>query len=213
MSTPQDFSHSAVNVLNGDTSGANWKKQDNRHLSAKLSLRRYFLRKYPPHQVIDCCAGQQVIWTELRKEFPNVQYLGLDKHKLSQGIVKVAAERWLAQVEWKADVLDIDHYGEPWSIYAAALENFMGEEVTIFLTACNLVTMRGMSGIVKRRLGLPEEWKVWASHKFIGITLQACLSQALDCGFEVIEAKKVVLDGKSLAWGYNYIGLRLRWTI
>lgn len=192
-----------------------WAKTDNRHLGAKLGLRRYFLQKYPPKKVIDCCAGEQVIWTALRGEFPDIEYMGLDKNRVGNGIVKIAAERWLSQVEWDADVVDIDSYGEPWPIYNAALENFVGGDLTVFLTACNtpMKTVRIMSGPVRESLGIPKDWKIWHSKGLADMATRACMAYALKCGFEVVEAQKVVLPDNPLSsWLYFYAGLRLRWT-
>jgi hypothetical protein len=196
--------------------------QDNQFLPEKLALRRYFLDKYPSKvfRVIDCCAGQGVIWSELRKQYP-CQYIGLDKKKVGHGVVRIAAERWLSQTEWSADVIDIDTYGEPWIIYESALENFVGDEVTIFLTYCNVPVNNAvglMSNAVRHRLGLPDHWKIWHSRSLSPITTPAMLAHALTCGFEVVEAKKIVFNRKSesgLRWDMNflyfYAGLRLRW--
>lgn len=197
-------------------------QQDNQYLPEKLALRRYFLDKYPasPNRVIDCCAGEGVIWKELGKQYP-VQYLGLDKKKVGHGVIRIPAERWLSQTEWSANVIDIDTYGEPWIIFEAALENFVGDEVTIFLTYCNVPVNNAvglMSNAVRRRLGLPDHWKIWHSRSISHITSQAMLSYAIQCGFEIVEAKRVMFHYKSktgLRWDLNflyfYAGLRLRW--
>jgi len=200
-------SHIRMAPLNG------WVKTDNRHLDEKIKIRRYFLDKYPlkTYRVIDCCAGEQAIWGILRRHYP-IQYTGLDKNRVDSGVVKIAAERWLRDVEWSADVLDIDPYGEPWPIYFAALENYMGEDLTVFLTNCNapIKTVRLMSKSVRAKLGIPEKWKIWHSKKISDMATQACLSHVVDCGFEVVEAKKIVLPDRA-EWCYMYMGMRLRW--
>jgi hypothetical protein len=193
-----------------------WVKTDNSHLVPKLALRRYFLAKYPlkTYRVIDCCAGEeQAIWTALRKEFPNVQYVGLDKKRVGGGVIKIDAVRWMSQTEWSADVVDIDTYGEPWPIYFSMLENFVGDEITVFLTYCRvpLSTISHMSHAVRDKLGLPEGWKIWNSNVLMKMSIQACVAHCLQCGFEVIEAKKVVMADAPEHSLQFYAGLRLRW--
>jgi hypothetical protein len=201
-------------------------RQDNQFLEEKLVIRRHFLEKYPTPDgklnVIDCCAGEkQAIWTQLRKEY-DVNYLGMDKKKVGNGILKIPAERWLSQTEWKADVIDIDTYGEPWAIWEAALENFIGDEVTIFLTYCNVPVNNAvglMSKVVRRRLGVPPDWKIWHSRVLGEHTKNAMLAYALECGFEVVEAQRIKFikhkDTQGIRWDWNelyfYAGIRLRW--
>lgn len=202
-------------------------QQDNQYLPEKLALRRYFLDKYPmpagkPFRVIDCCAGEkQAIWTQLRQEYA-VQYLGLDKKRVGGAIVKITAERWLAQTKWAADVVDIDTYGEPWVIWESMLENFKGEEVTVFLTYCNVPVNNAvgrMSQVVRQRIGIPEEWKIWHSRVIAPFTMNAMLAYAIERGFRVIEAARIRFTyqpGIGVRWDWNelylYMGLRLRWT-
>ena len=201
-------------------------RQDNQFLAEKLEIRRHFLDKYPTgdkkFNVIDCCAGEkQEIWTQLRKEY-DVTYLGIDKKKVGKGVLKIDASRWLSQTEWKADVIDIDTYGEPWGIWEAALENFIGEEVTIFLTYCNVPVNNAvglMSKVVRKRLDLPEDWKIWHARVLGGHTKNVMLAYALKCGFEVVESTRIKFiknkDTKGIRWDWNelyfYMGIRLRW--
>jgi hypothetical protein len=188
-----------------------------------LAIRRYFLDKYPApdslFRVIDCCAGEkQEIWTQLRTEYPT-RYLGLDKKKIGGPILKVEAERWLTQTEWEADVIDIDTYGEPWVIFDAALENFVGDEVTIFLTYCTVpvnAAIGKMSAAVKKRLGIPDDWKIWHPSMLKPHTTNAMLSMCLPKGFEVVEAARINFVEspgvrKDMNLLYLYMGLRLRW--
>lgn len=193
-----------------------WVKTDNGPLHAKLELRRYFLQKYPKkvQRVIDCCAGEeQKIWTKLRAEFPNVQYMGLDKKRIGKGIVKIDASRWMSQVEWQADVVDIDTYGEPWTVYFPMLEHFVGTEVTVFLTYCRvgINTVGIMSKPVRERLDIPLDWKIWQASNITKMAIQACVAYCLECGFEVVEAKKIVFHANPDDLSHFYAGLRLRW--
>lgn len=193
-----------------------WVKTDNGPLEAKLELRRYFLSKYPVKspRVIDCCAGEeQKIWTQLRKEFPNVQYMGLDKKRIGKGIVKIDASRWMSQVEWQADVVDIDTYGEPWPVYFPLLEHFVGGEITVFLTYCRvgINTVGIMSKPVRERLDIPLDWKIWQASAITKLAIQACVAYCLECGFEVVEARKIVFRDNPEDLSHFYAGLRLRW--
>ena len=201
-------------------------EQDNQFLAEKLMIRRHFLDKYPApdgtFRVLDCCAGErQEIWTQLRKEY-GVQYLGMDKKTVGGGILKVDAARWLTQTEWSADVIDIDTYGEPWAIYEAALENFVGRDVTIFLTNCHALAnnrVGPMSKVMRHRLGVPEDWKIWHSRTLWDFTLKAMLGYATECGFEVVESARIHFTRQPkfgvVKWDWNelyyYMGLRLRW--
>lgn len=203
-------------------------EQDNQFLEEKLTVRRHFLDKYPApdgvFRVIDCCAGEkQEIWTQLREEY-SVQYLGMDKKAVGGGILKMDAARWLTQTEWTADVIDIDTYGEPWSIYEAALDNFIGRDVTIFLTNCHALAnnrVGPMSNVMRNRLGIPQDWKIWHSRSLWEFTMNAMLSHALECGFEVVEAQRVHFTRQPklgvVKWDWNelyfYMGLRLRWLV
>jgi len=124
--------------------------------------------------------------------------------------------------EWSADVVDIDTYGEPWVIWEALLENFKGEEITVFLTYCNVPVNNAvgrMSQIVRQRIGIPEGWKIWHSRVIAPFTLNAMLAYALERGFRVIEAARIHFThqpGVGVRWDWNelylYMGLRLRWT-
>jgi hypothetical protein len=193
-----------------------WVKTDNSRPEPKLELRRHFLSKYPSktYRVIDCCAGEeQKIWTQLRKEFPNIQYMGLDKKRVGKGVVKIDAARWMSQVEWRADVVDIDTYGEPWSVYFPMLENFVGDEITVFLTYCRvgINTVGVMSNPVRERLGIPKDWKIWQATAITNFAIQSCIAYCLECGFDVIEARKVVFADNPNDLGHFYAGLRLKW--
>lgn len=183
-------------------------KTGNSFISAKLNLRRYFLKKYPsaPYRVVDCYAGDQAIWKRLGQEYP-IQYIGLDKNKASDGVINIAAEKWLSQTEWLADVVDIDSKKDPWGAYFALLENFVGDEITVFLTS---IDCSFMSKLVKQQVGIPTHWKV-GYPKFSELIRGACLSHALECGFEVLEARQIVFPPDKSSPKLFCGGLRLKW--
>lgn len=91
-------------------------KTDNKDPSAKLELRRYFLRKYhagEPIHVLDCCQATGFLWRTLRQEFPIASYWGLDL-KPKKGRLQIDSTRVLEQNGWKQNVVDVDTYGSPW---------------------------------------------------------------------------------------------------
>jgi len=110
-------------------------KTDNSDPSAKLELRRYFLRKYHAEeapQVLDCCQGQGVLWKRLRREFELASYWGLDI-KPRKGRLKLDSVRVLSQPGWPQNVVDVDTYGSPWKHWEALLGN-LRRPTTVFLT-------------------------------------------------------------------------------
>lgn len=119
-------------------------KTDNHNPAAKLALRRYFLRKYHAGErfsVLDCCQGSGLLWGELRREFSDCDYWGVDL-KPKSGRLKIDSVRILAQPGWTQNVIDIDTYGSPFKHWAAMLPN-VTRPLTVFLTFC--VTNRGVA--------------------------------------------------------------------
>jgi hypothetical protein len=135
------------------------KKTDNSNLSAKLALRRYFLRKYHADgsaRVLDCTEGEGIIWNRLRKEGPVQSYLGLDK-KERRGGLTIDSRKVLANPRIEQDVIDIDTYGSPWK-HVIALMRHRQKPVTVFLTFgdagiagpgdAGLLDLLGMSALI-----------------------------------------------------------------
>lgn len=136
------------------------KKTDNHNSAAKLALRRHFLAKYHPAplHVIDCCAGQGVLWERLKGEFPVARYVGIDK-KGGAGLLKMDSVRFLQKPGLSADVVDIDTYGSPWKHWLALLQNFPSSfGLTIFLTI-GMVKVAGgnYDRCILSPLGIPFE--------------------------------------------------------
>lgn len=110
-------------------------KTDNGNLPAKLALRRHFLAKYHADgsaRVLDCCQGDGVVWTALRKEFSVASYWGLDQ-KVKRGRMSIDSALVLGHPGWGQNVIDIDTYGSPWKHWLAMLPN-MPHSLTVFLT-------------------------------------------------------------------------------
>lgn len=134
------------------------------NLAGKLEIRRRLLSAFPkgrPITVLDCCAGERgEIWKRLRREFPGkIKYMGLDRKTVGRGVVPFDSARWLREVAWSADVVDIDTYGEPWELYRAAVDRGL-ERLVVFLTYG--FNSRGCLGPMSKTLcelsGIPGCW-------------------------------------------------------
>ena len=134
-----------------------FKQTDNRFLATKLALRRHFIAKYHatgPLSVFDACAGDQVIWTTLRKgRTEPIEYFGADrvKTKLKLDSAKLCAHPAYAQY----DIIDIDTYGSPWTHFFNLLPNIK-KPTTIFLTWGKSGGLNNMSHVVRRVMGLDD---------------------------------------------------------
>jgi hypothetical protein len=95
---------------------------DNHNLEAKLELRRVALRAFKrPLRVLDCFAGEQVIWDTLRRELKVADYLSFDL-KPKRGRLKLDSLRFLQGQRWAHNVIDLDAYGSPWSHWVEVLK-------------------------------------------------------------------------------------------
>jgi hypothetical protein len=114
----------------------NKTKTDNHNATAKLELRRYFLRKLveadEPINVLDCFQGEGVLWNKLRSEFPVAGYWGVDV-KPKKGRLKIDSARILEQPGWTQNVVDLDAYGSPWQHFLNLISTCR-HSVTVFLT-------------------------------------------------------------------------------
>lgn len=182
-------------------------KTDNHDPTAKLELRRHFLRKYHDDgtaQVLDCCQGDGLLWKRLRNEFPIASYWGLDL-KPKKGRLKLDSARVVAQAGLPQDVIDIDTYGAPWKHWLAMLPNIQ-RPTTVFLTIGQVV-MGGASlqKVVREALGL-KELKVpnAIAAKLNDFGVSALLTSGYDHGLIILEAVEAVSNGHA-----RYIGIRI----
>lgn len=182
------------------------KKTDNANLHGKLALRRYFLDRYPCSSVIDCCQGDQVIWSQLRQEYPVEKYLGVDL-KEKKGRLKIDSNRILAQPGWTFDCIDIDTYGSPWAHWESILQ-YSPHSITVFLTV-GLVKVGGgrVSNEIMRWLGFsgfsPKIPSSLAS-KCMAMAIPYCLARATRYEFTIVEAKAAPPSKNA-----EYYGIRL----
>ena len=187
------------------------KKTDNSSLEAKLLLRRYFLDKYHAKKkpkVLDCCQGDQLLWTKLRKEYDLASYWGVDM-KPKRGRLKIDSRRILALPGWKENVIDIDTYGSPWRHWMAMLPN-VSQPITVFLTIGRM-TMGADKASLKalnlENIKLPAgiALKVGLGH----LALSRLLTAGYDLGIIPEEAVEAVTSKHLNA---RYVGVRLKKT-
>lgn len=184
-------------------------KTDNHNPAAKLELRRHFLRRYHAGgaDVLDCCQGSGLLWSQLRREFSVRSYWGLDV-KPKRGRLKMDSVRVLAQPGWPQDVIDVDTYGTPWKHWLALLPN-VTRPLSVFLT-CGRVFTGGalpLSGAEAEAIGA-----VFPSLRLPGaftpvlceIAVEHFLALPARHGLAVVEAVEAVSDGNA-----RYLGVRL----
>ncbi len=188
------------------------QKTDNADPTAKLELRRYFLRKYhadSPPDVLDCCQGGGLLWRRLRDEFEVATYWGVDV-KPKKGRLKLDSTRILAQSGWPQNVVDIDTYGAPWKHWEAMLPN-VSQPTTVFLTIGQIVTglvgrvpLEALAAIGLKDIRglLPVSFHVKLSSRIVSYAL----ARAYDYGIITIEAVEASSPNHR---NVRYIGIRL----
>lgn len=179
-------------------------KTDNGNLTAKLDLRRHFLRKYhqdEPTHVLDCCQGSGVIWGWLRQEFPIASYWGIDL-KPKPGRLKLDSVRVLSLPGWPQNVVDCDTYGSPWKHWEALLGN-LTRPTTVFLTIGQW--QMGTDKLILQALGLGDlHIPPGIASKLHGRSLSYCLTRSCVYGITLLEAVEAVSHGHA-----RYVGVRL----
>jgi hypothetical protein len=191
-------------------------KTDNSNLDAKLELRRHFLKAYPGEQlVLDCCAGEEIVWNILEDEFILEggswieEYFPVDL-KVKKGRLKIDSIRLLGAPGLYANVVDIDTYGSPWRHWRALLPN-VTHPMTVFLTIGHVQIGGGggMDSVMRQVLGLTFNRKVPVSllGKIMDRGVLPCLAMALDHGLKIVEAQMIEPPGHA-----KYVGVRLEPT-
>lgn len=184
------------------------KQTDNHNPAAKLALRKYFLEKYHADgsaEVIDCCQGGGVLWSEIRKTHPIRSYWGLDL-KPKKGRLKLDSVRVLAQAGWPQNVIDVDTYGSPWKHWLALLPNVQ-RPMTVFLTKAGQTKgMERLGHVELTAMGMPE--RIYKMSGAITHTLadfaMRCLLANVGQWVTIIEAVEAMSNGNA-----RYIGVRL----
>lgn len=185
-------------------------KTDNYYLEPKLLLRRHFLQKYfagkDAIKVMDCCAGDRVIWSNLMTEFPNVEYVGFDVKPDKSKTFKIDSSRILEQPS-SYDVVDIDTYGEPWQHYFNLLKNNKTKDIVVFLTI-GLVKITGgaCSNLAKEYVfgDLSNKIPNTIAAPYIFRNAQILLAKAIDVQYVIDEAQEAFPQNNA-----RYIGVKL----
>lgn len=179
------------------------EKVDNANLPAKLDLRRYFLRKYhadAPPDVLDCCQGSGVLWTNLRREFPVRSYWGLDQ-KPKPGRLQVDSARVVAQAGWSQNVVDVDTYGSPWKHWEGIVAN-LSRPTTVFLTIGHWGV--GLTDkLVFEALGIPRRTPPSIATKLSHTAVLYCITRHA-ARVRLVEIVEAASDGTA-----RYLGVRL----
>lgn len=110
------------------------KKTDNSHFAAKVALRMEAIKNLESVNVLDCFAGNNLIW----KKIPHDSYLGIEKQKGKGELniygdnVKIIKSLDLSNY----NVIDLDAYGIPGEQMIEIMENkTLADEVVIIYTA------------------------------------------------------------------------------
>lgn len=184
------------------------EKVDNANLTAKLELRRYFLRKYHADgdiNVLECCQGSGILWRNLKREFPTAKVWGLDL-KAKRGRLKVDSARVLCQGGWTQNVVDVDTYGSPFKHWLGMLPN-VTRPLTVFLTIGTKNAMprkAGDSELMALGLGglhVPDSLKM----KLTTIATTFELARVFDHGLTPVEAMEATRGEAA-----RYIGIRIQ---
>lgn len=181
---------------------------DNGDFAAKLELRRHFLRTYhqdEPIHVFDCCQGEGRIWKTLRSEFEVASYWGVDL-KPKPGRMRVDSARVLATPGLRANVVDADTYGQPWTHWMALLPNVKGA-VSVFMTwgqmALSAPHLPSLHAI-----GIPFKLPMspWFGKSLRDLAIRAWIWRAEDFGLEVVDARQI----QNRRNGTAYFAARIR---
>lgn len=189
-------------------------KTDNDRLPAKLELRRHFLRAFhrdKPPVVFEACQGSGVLWKTLREEFTLARLWGCDL-KPRPGRLKMDSSRIVGQQGFRADVVDVDTYGNPWEHWLNLLPNLTAP-CTVFLTFGMLkkigdgtvpsLVQRHAVGLIFKDFDCPPS--LLAAQSVRKHILEALLAAPLSRGLEIVEAREAP-PGRSA----RYFGLHIR---
>jgi hypothetical protein len=186
-------------------------KTDNARPESKLALRRHFLQTYHAEEapkVFDACQGEQVLWRELRREFP-CKYWGVDV-KPKEGRLAIDSIRILEQTGWDFDVIDIDTYGAPWRHWKAVLLNAPRKPITVFLTAGSTMFRGWVDAVAFEALGMSSirsEVPISFGQRLNDIAVEYCLAMSYFYRWTPIDCREATPNVAT-----RYIGIRLQPT-
>ncbi len=139
-------------------------KKQKSDVDIKVQLRKTLLKDFSKNyaiNVLDCCAGHQLVWKALRKDFEVESYLPLDIQNI-QGVTRADSVRWIRDVGLgAANVVDVDTFGEPWVHYDAILSAEWGQkDILVFLTLVHgLGEVGGISNMALKMSGMKTTWQ------------------------------------------------------
>lgn len=148
------------------TQGVRGRGTDHVALASKIALRLDTLDRVLPGEplrVLDCCAGEGVVWDRLRELRPVASYVGIDLKPRRPGTLRGDSVRSLQVLDLSAyNVIDIDTYGEPWAHYFTALTR-LTTPTALFLThgaASHRSSQTRLSLVARRHVGIPDGWQI-----------------------------------------------------
>lgn len=118
------------------------KKTDNAHVWLKVAVRREAIAALTDVRVLDCFAGNNVLWKEIKPDY----YLGIEKVK-GKGSQNIYGDnvRLIPSLDLsRYNVIDLDSYGIPASQLLAVVQNeTLPDSVVIVYTAIGGAIARG----------------------------------------------------------------------
>lgn len=178
-----------------------FSKTDNHNLAAKLDLRRALLPKNEPLRVLDCFAGSEAIWKQLRTEFAVEDYLALDV-KQRKGRLKLDSARFVAEQTGDFNIIDLDAYGAPWDHFVSVLK--WHRPLIVFLTV-GAVGMKAQSKTALALAGIPPLTPIGMHSQLHDYITESCLTAPLYHGFTIGRTLEALNPGGSA----RYFGMQI----
>lgn len=131
------------------------KKTDNAHVWLKVAVRREAIAALTDVRVLDCFAGNNVLWKEIKPDY----YLGLEKVK-GKGGLNIHGDnlRLIPSLDLsRYNVIDLDAYGIPGAQLIALLRNkTLPDNVVVVYTGITNAVSGGPKKMIQAA-GVPYE--------------------------------------------------------
>ena len=131
------------------------KKTDNAHVWLKVAVRREAIAALTDVRVLDCFAGNNVLWKEIKPDY----YLGLEKVK-GKGSRNIHGDnlRLIPSLDLsRYNVIDLDAYGIPGAQLIALLRNkTLPDNVVVVYTGITNAVSGGQKKMIQAA-GVPYE--------------------------------------------------------
>jgi len=196
---------------------------DNRSIADKVLLRSMVIKKaqLEPVRVLDLFAGEGNIWNEMRRKNNSAHvavesYTPIDRVARQPGQIrfKITPRLFEALDLSRFNVVDVDTYGDPFSIWHEILFHITCP-TAVFLTRGRVTYGAGKMPITqhaKRVMGMPVEWDVPGKIELLNYAdrcclLEECPTAQISFGFR-IELRRVDYYGLFVEPGrINYLGV------